>query len=167
MQIFGNVSMAKKIELVNCSSSKRQKAMEGCCKSIIKIYTDYKVFIMRHCVDYLNGCKCLISYLLGLRELALCRTEPVTPAVAYTGLESSTWLNSADVCARLPPHMLPWAEPRLRQNYKQYAELCWKTALAYVNGHKKYKPSLILGLRPSSKRRRYKVTPPLIGWAQT
>ena len=26
---------------------------------------------------------------------------------------------------------------------------------------------LILGLRPSNERRRYNVTPPLIGWAQT
>ena len=28
-------------------------------------------------------------------------------------------------------------------------------------------PGLILGLRPANGRRRYKVTPPLIGWAQT
>ena len=28
-------------------------------------------------------------------------------------------------------------------------------------------PGLILGLRPANERRRYKVTPSLIGWAQT
>ena len=28
-------------------------------------------------------------------------------------------------------------------------------------------PGLILGLRPDNERRRYKVTPSLIGWAQT
>ena len=28
-------------------------------------------------------------------------------------------------------------------------------------------PGLILGLRPASERRRYKVTPSIIGWAQT
>ena len=28
-------------------------------------------------------------------------------------------------------------------------------------------PGLILDLRPANGRRRYKVTPPLIGWAQT
>ena len=28
-------------------------------------------------------------------------------------------------------------------------------------------PVLILGLRPANERRRYKVTPSLIGWAQT
>ena len=28
-------------------------------------------------------------------------------------------------------------------------------------------PGLILGLRPANKRRRYKVTPPIIGWEQT
>ena len=31
----------------------------------------------------------------------------------------------------------------------------------------KYKSGLILGLHPANKRRRYKVTPSLIGWAQT
>ena len=30
-----------------------------------------------------------------------------------------------------------------------------------------YIPGLILGLRPANERRRYKVTPSLIGWAQT
>ena len=30
-----------------------------------------------------------------------------------------------------------------------------------------YHPGLILGLRPANERRRYKVTPSLIGWAQT
>ena len=30
-----------------------------------------------------------------------------------------------------------------------------------------YDPGLILGLRPANERRRYKVTPSLIGWAQT
>ena len=29
------------------------------------------------------------------------------------------------------------------------------------------KSGLILGLRPANERRRYKVTPSLIGWAQT
>ena len=29
------------------------------------------------------------------------------------------------------------------------------------------RPGLILGLRPVNERRRYKVTPSLIGWAQT
>ena len=29
------------------------------------------------------------------------------------------------------------------------------------------KPGLILGLRPANERRRYKVTPSLIGWVQT
>ena len=30
-----------------------------------------------------------------------------------------------------------------------------------------YGSGLILGLRPANERRRYKVTPSLIGWAQT
>ena len=29
------------------------------------------------------------------------------------------------------------------------------------------RPGLILGLRPANERRRYKVTPSLIGWVQT
>ena len=33
--------------------------------------------------------------------------------------------------------------------------------------YKPYKPGLILGLHPANERRRYKVTPSLIGWVQT
>ena len=33
--------------------------------------------------------------------------------------------------------------------------------------HSLREPGLILGLRPANERRRYKVTPSLIGWAQT
>ena len=36
----------------------------------------------------------------------------------------------------------------------------WEVILVYHSG-------LILGLRQTNKRRRYKVTPSLIGWAQT
>ena len=38
----------------------------------------------------------------------------------------------------------------------------WSTVTYLADG-----PVLILGLHPTNERRRYKVTPSLIGWAQT
>ena len=55
---------------------------------------------------------------------------------------------------------------------------CYITLITIVRWHKEYEycegksnsydiPGLILGLRPANERGRYKVTPSLIGWAQT
>ena len=56
------------------------------------------------------------------------------PALVYAGLESSTWLNSVDVCARLRPHTLSCIGPRLHQKYKQYDVLRWTPPFASANG---------------------------------
>ena len=59
------------MKLGNCSAPKRQTAMERCCKSIMKKDTDYKVFIVYETMClYLNGRKCLNSFLLVLRDHA-------------------------------------------------------------------------------------------------
>ena len=53
-----------------------------------------------------------------------------------------------------------------------YASPCPASEIIVLIAHwldwmSKYISGLILGLRPADERRRYKVTPSLIGWAQT
>ena len=55
MQIFGYVSTAKKLKLGNCSATKRQPAMDRCCKSITYLLT------------YLLG---ILDWVIPLRRLA-------------------------------------------------------------------------------------------------
>ena len=45
-------------------------------------------------------------------------------------------------------------------------DILW-SHIAYFYVKKFHQAGLILGLRPANERRRYKVTPSLIGWAQT
>ena len=44
---------------------------------------------------------------------------------------------------------------------------CLRASEAVLINMAQYITGLILGLRPANERRRYKVTPSLIGWAQT
>ena len=46
-------------------------------------------------------------------------------------------------------------------------KICSQQKLLYIWGQFGSAPQLSLGLRPANERRRYKVTPSLIGWAQT
>ena len=66
------------------------------------------------------------------------------PPLVYTGLKSSTWLNSADVCVRLRRRTLTCAGPLLRQKYKQ---LRWTPPLASVNGREE-NPIVYSGFPP-------------------
>ena len=69
---------------------------------------------------------------LALGDLGAISWLAGMPALVYAGLESSTWLNSADVCARLHLHTLACAGSRLRQKYKQ---LRWVTLNATACVH--------------------------------
>ena len=57
------------------------------------------------------------------------------------------------------------------QTANLYLSQCWPTSMtpsvARPQWKKQTKTGLILSLRPANERRRYKVTPSLIGWAQT
>ena len=54
-----------------------------------------------------------------------------------------------------------------RQVYQQEFDF-WIILISYVDiCQELYTTGLIFGLHPANERRRYKVTPPLIGWKQT
>ena len=56
---------------------------------------------------------------------------------------------------------------KIRRSHDRLIFIMEKLYLERPSLKKKPYPGLILALRPANKRRRYKVTPSLIGWAQT